>query len=111
MSSGATTTISAVTPCRTAFRRDRRLPASAFGPVLLSALFRLTPICRNEVIGFSGRREFCRRSFQHQCLDQEVVPAEPSWDASVGFADPSSVPPLIGMAAPLTRVCCHNLSV
>ena len=25
-------------------------------------------------------------------------------------SDLSSAPPLIGMAAPLTRVCCHNLS-
>src|SRR5215813_12562975 len=37
MSSRATTTVSAVNPCRTAFRRDRRLLASVFGPVLLSA--------------------------------------------------------------------------
>jgi len=28
-----------------AFRRDRRLPASVFGPVLLSALPRLASIC------------------------------------------------------------------
>src|SRR5260370_11093332 len=70
MSSGATTTISAVTPCRTAFRRDRRLPASVFGPVLLSALLRLASICRNEVISLSSHRQFCRRSSPHRCLDQ-----------------------------------------
>src|SRR6266446_2708307 len=38
--------------CRTAFRRDRRLPTSVFGPVLLSALGRrvsdefTVPLCR-----------------------------------------------------------------
>src|SRR5215468_11176058 len=37
-------------PCRTAFCRDRHLPSSVFGPVLLSALRRLASICRNEVI-------------------------------------------------------------
>src|ERR1700704_5930912 len=34
----ATTTVSAVNPCRTAFRRDGRLQLLFFGPVLLSAL-------------------------------------------------------------------------
>src|SRR5258708_12911422 len=56
--------------CRTAFRRDRRLPASVFGPVLLSALLRLASICRNEAISLSSHRQFCRRSSPHRCLDQ-----------------------------------------
>ncbi len=43
-------TVSAVSPCRTALQRDRRLPPSVVGPVLLSALRRLVCNCRNEVI-------------------------------------------------------------
>src|SRR2546430_4624872 len=37
LSSSAAMTVSDVNPCRTAFCRDRRLPSSVFGPVLLSA--------------------------------------------------------------------------
>src|SRR5262249_52967325 len=44
-------TVSAVSPCRTAFRRETSLPASVLGPVLLSALARLDGILRYEVMG------------------------------------------------------------
>src|SRR5215469_3387875 len=43
-------TVSAVSPWRTALRRDACLPASVFGPVLLRALRRLASIWRYEVI-------------------------------------------------------------
>src|SRR6516225_632102 len=43
-------TVSAVSPWRTALRRDTCFPASVFGPVLLSALRRLASICLNEVM-------------------------------------------------------------
>jgi len=43
-------TVSAVSPWRTAFRRDRFLPSSVTGPVLRRALRRLASSCRNEVI-------------------------------------------------------------
>jgi hypothetical protein len=43
-------TVSAVKPWRKAFRRDRRLPFSVLGPVLLSALRRLASICLRGVI-------------------------------------------------------------
>ena len=101
----ATTTVSAVNPCRTAFRRDRRLPASVFGPVLPIALPRLASIFRNDVIGLCSHRPFCTPSSPHRCLDQGSVPTGPCWDASVAVADL-----LRGVAVPLTRVCCHNLS-
>src|SRR5258708_8604720 len=96
--------------CRTAFRRDRRLPASVFGPVLLSALLRLASICRNEVISLSSHRQFCRRSSPHRCLDQGSRRLGLAGTLALRLQTPSSVPPLIGMAVPLTRVCCHNLS-
>src|SRR6516165_7201654 len=43
-------TVSAVSPWRTALRRDVCLPASVLGPVLLRALRRLPSICRYEVM-------------------------------------------------------------
>src|SRR6516225_9287877 len=43
-------TVSAVSPWRTALRRDACLPASVFGPVLLRALRRLASIWRYEVM-------------------------------------------------------------
>ena len=68
MPSRATTTISArVSNC---IRRDRRMLASVFEPVLLSALPRSASICRNEIIDLSSHRRFCSRSCRHQCLDQ-----------------------------------------
>ena len=44
------TTVSAVSPCRTAFWRERSFPTSLVGPVLLSALRRLASICLSDVI-------------------------------------------------------------
>src|SRR5215468_1310462 len=44
-------TVSAVRPWRTALQRDTCLPASVFGPVLLSALRRLASLCLKEVMG------------------------------------------------------------
>src|SRR6516165_9647460 len=43
-------TVSAVSPWRTAFWRERPLPSSVTGPVLSCALRRLASICRKEVI-------------------------------------------------------------
>src|SRR4029077_17245768 len=43
-------TVSAVRPWRTALQRERRLPSSVTGPVLLRALRRLASICRKLVI-------------------------------------------------------------
>src|SRR5271166_5554867 len=43
-------TVSAVSPWRTALQGDACLPASVFGPVLLSALRRLASICLSEVM-------------------------------------------------------------
>src|SRR5437879_5773817 len=56
-------TVSAHSPCRTAFRRDRLLPSSVFGPVLMTALRRLASICRNEVMGWRAPRHLVRRCF------------------------------------------------
>jgi hypothetical protein len=47
---GASMTVSAVSPCRIAFRRDRLSPSSVKGPVLSCALRRLASICRSDVI-------------------------------------------------------------
>ena len=54
-------TVSAVSPWRTALPRERCLPASVFGPVLLCALRRLASIWRNEVIAGRPRQlaSFC----------------------------------------------------
>src|SRR6266436_6601138 len=70
ISSTVSTTVSAHSPCRTAFRRDRRLPSSVLGPVLLMALRRLASICRNEVMGWSVRRHFSAKHFLHHWQDQ-----------------------------------------
>jgi hypothetical protein len=43
-------TVSAVRPWRTALQRERCLPSSEIGPVLLRALRRLASICLKEVI-------------------------------------------------------------
>src|SRR5262249_23668420 len=43
-------TVSAVSPWRTALRRDFCFPASVLGPVLLNALRRLASNCRHDVI-------------------------------------------------------------
>src|SRR5262245_48388776 len=43
-------TVSAVSPWRTALRRDVCLPASVLGPVLLIALRRLASNCLHDVI-------------------------------------------------------------
>src|SRR5215467_12256756 len=43
-------TVSAVSPCRMALQRERRLPSSVRGPVLLSAFNRLASICLRELI-------------------------------------------------------------
>jgi hypothetical protein len=59
--------VSAHNPWRTAFCRDRRLPSSVLGPVLLSALRRLASICRNDVMGWSIHRHGWRPSSPHPC--------------------------------------------
>src|SRR3974377_1676065 len=46
-------TVSAVRPWRTALQRERSLPSSVVGPVLLRALRRLASICLRELIGYS----------------------------------------------------------
>ena len=43
-------TVSAVSPCLTALRRERLFPALVFGPVLLSAFRRLASIWLNDAI-------------------------------------------------------------
>jgi hypothetical protein len=60
ISSTTSTTVSAHSPCRTAFCRDRCFPSSVIGPVLLIAFRRLASICRNEVISQPRRLDAAR---------------------------------------------------
>ncbi len=52
-------TTSAVRPRRMALRRERRLPASVFGPVLLRALRRFASVCLSDVIGSDSHNWLC----------------------------------------------------
>src|SRR3974390_763308 len=49
-------TVSAVRPWRTALQRERSLPSSVVGPVLLRALPRLASICLSELMGYSTHK-------------------------------------------------------
>jgi len=54
----------AASPCRTAFMRERALPAAVRGPVLFRAFLRLASICRVEVM-----RPRMRRLRSGACVD------------------------------------------
>src|SRR3974377_1048395 len=49
-------TVSTVRPWRTALQRERSLPSSVVGPVLLRALRRLASICLRELMGYSTHK-------------------------------------------------------
>src|SRR5208283_2382532 len=82
--SSAPITVSAVKPWRNALQRERCLPSSVIGPVLLDAFGRLASICLTEVMGTDslikmasiGQCELCgnlkleserTHHFQHSC--------------------------------------------
>src|SRR5215469_15819065 len=78
---GATTTVSAVNPCRTAFRRDQRLPASVFVPVLLSG--ESIRRDRNGVIRSQvGRRPWKRRA--ERGADRRTYPPDVGLECPAG---------------------------
>src|SRR3974377_93196 len=49
-------TVSTVRPWRPALQRERSLPSSVVGPVLLRALRRLASICLSELMGYSTHK-------------------------------------------------------
>ena len=60
--------VSAVSPLRTAFRRERSLPSSVIGPVLWRALRRFASICLNVVIDYQPQCSFRRNNYD--CLSE-----------------------------------------
>src|SRR5229473_7952492 len=88
MSSTFSMTVSAHNPCRTAFRRDWRLPSSVLGPVLLMALRRLASIRRNEVMGWRARQHYAIKLFLHGWQDQAWRRVVSLWRRGRSFGPP-----------------------
>ena len=72
MSSSAQITVSAVRPCRSELQRERCLPFTVAGPVLLEALRRLASICLKVVIGklLEQSGSFCNSMHRRRSADR-----------------------------------------
>src|ERR1700741_2811909 len=96
-------TVSAVSPCRTAFWRDLLLPPSEIGPVLRRALRRLASICRSEVIGSASRWLRLVVLSDRRCIVRSesgtVNPAIQFVSRSIGDLDSMSLLPQSGSDA------------